>query len=218
MSDSSKYKNKGDKFPWKKLLYFASILVALVGSFILLIVTFMIHDALDKTQSTVLSNVDAVIQDLVSLETALITLESEVSTVNQSLDDLYSAFVPLSDGMNKTGNTLISLADSLSLIPTIGPTIPTASLRETSLSLKDSANKLSETASGLVDHKQGVADIADAIGNIKNDLHTQRENLQQTKKSIADIFGLIKLANILFFVVVLCMFGTFLMNSVAGLI
>jgi hypothetical protein len=203
---------------WKKLLYGASILVALVGSFGLLIFSFMVNDALDRTQSAIVSNIDAVDKDLAGLEAALGSAGVEIGSVNNTLNGLEGSLTPLASGLNKTGASMGAIADSVSLIPGIGSAIQTGPLKDASASLGESAGKLAQAAAGFSAHREGIAALKNAVDGIQGDISDQRSGLAQTRQSIEDVFGLMRIANILFFIVVVCIFGTLAMNSVAGII
>lgn len=203
---------------WKKILYAISILIVLAGSLCLLVFTFIINDTLDKTQFALVSNVDAIQNDLSSLDLVLSNAETEFNRTNTTLESMQISILSLSNGLNKTGKTFDSLASSLSSIPIIGSTIPSGDIQNASSSLIGSANELATVASQFDGHKTGVSDITLSLGGLRGSISSQMAGLQQTKKSVLDIFGLMKLANFLFFIVVVCMFGTITINSVAGII
>ena len=63
-----------------------------------------------------------------------------------------------------------------------------------------------------------MVDLKENLKSVKDSLKDQREALGETKKSVEDIFELAKLANIMFFFVIVSMFVILILNSVAGLV
>jgi septal ring factor EnvC (AmiA/AmiB activator) len=203
---------------WKKLLYGASILISFVGSLVLLAFTFLINDALDKTRDLTLTSVEGIQGDLAALDNALAGAEQELNVVNDTLSGLQGAFTPLESGLRKTGDSIESLADAASSIPLIGPTVPTTALKEASGSMKAAAAELGQTAATFDAHKTTMGELQSKVGEIRQTVSAQRTTLAQTATSIEDVFGLIKLANFLFFLVVISMFSMLVINSAAGLL
>ena len=210
--------DKAVKSEWelKKLLYGASILIAFLGTFGLLIFTFMVNDALDKTQGAITSNIDAVENDLRGLQSVAGGAETELDSVNATLGDLGGSIIPLADGLDSTASSINSISQAASSIPMLGSGM-TGQLASAATSMSDSASKLRLAITGFSSNQKGISDMKDAIGAIKSSISDQLTGLDSTKTSIEDIFGLIKIANILFFIAVVCMFGTLIMNSIAGL-
>jgi len=203
---------------WKKILYGASIMIATIGSFTLLIFTFMLNDALDKTQASVLGAVDALQRDIGSIEDALISAESEIDNVNQTVDGLGSSLVPLSGSLVSLGDSVGGMASSISQTPILGVSVDTSGIQSAASSLKDSGVELGKTASGFEGHKQGIADMKAKVSEVRQSVSDQKASLSQTRKSLEDVFGLMKVANLLFFFVVVSMFVMLVINSAAGLI
>lgn len=202
---------------WKRILSGISILVSLIGAFGLLIFAFMINDALDKTESLTLQNIDGLMADLRSMEGALTSAETEISGMNATVSGLQSSLIPLADGLEMTGNSTADIAGAISSLPGIGASIPTSDLTDAAANLKQAGTKLRQTVSGMDIHKQGIADLVDSVDSIKDSLKDQETTLAETRSSLEDVFGLMKIGNILFFIVVLCVFVAIGMNSVAGL-
>ena len=53
---------------------------------------------------------------------------------------------------------------------------------------------------------------------MRDGIASQRDTLSQTKQSVEDVFGLMKIANLLFLLVIISMFSILSINSIAGLI
>lgn len=203
---------------WKKLLYGASIMVSLGGSFLLLIFTFLINDALDRTQAAVTSNILDVQNELSALELALFSAESSLDGLNATIAGLADSMVPLSAGLGSTADSLGGLAGTLSSIPLIGNIPAVGQLRDGGASLKQSATGLNTTAATFAGQAAQLSDLKARIGDIRGGVSAQKQTLAKTLTAMNEIFGLIKVANLLFFIVVLCMFLMLVMNSAAGII
>lgn len=209
---------KSAPFDWKTVLYGASIMVSLIGSFGLLIFTFLIYDSLDKTESLALANIDGVQSDLGGVEQSLVSAEAEISSANSTLDDVQSSLVPLSAGLEDTGSSIDSIAAAISGLPVVGSSIPTSGLADASASLKDSGTRLANATSGLEANKATMGGLLAGVETLRASVHDQESTLAQTRSSLEDVFGLMKIASVLFFFVALCVFTTIGMNSVAGLV
>jgi hypothetical protein len=203
---------------WKRILLGISLLVSLTGSFALLIFTFMINDALDKTESLCLQNIDGVVNDIRGIEGALTSAETEIGGMNATVSELQSSLLPLADGLEMTGNSTASIAASISSLPGIGANIPTSGLTDAAASLEEAGAKLKQSISGMDIHKQGIADLVEGVDSIKDSLKGQEATLAEARSSLEDVFGLVKIGNFLFFIVVLCVFTANGMNSIAGLL
>ncbi len=203
---------------WKKLLYGVSIAIALCGSVILIAFTFLLNDAIDKTRDLTLTNVHEVQDDFTALDGALSSAEDELDVVNSTLSGLQGTFTPLESGLRKTGDAIGGMADAISAVPLIGQTVPLGDLKAASASMKDAAAKLNDTSATFEQHKAGMSSLKDKVEGIRQSVSDQRATLDQTATSLADIFGLIKLANFLFFLVVISMFIMLVIDSAAGLL
>lgn len=202
---------------WKKLLYGASILVSLGGSFLLLIFTFLINDAIDRTQATVDANIAAIEGELSSLELALFSAEGSISGINETMAGLTDSIAPLGAGLDSTGNSLGGMADAISSIPLIGNIPAVGGLRSGGMSLKESAAGLGNVTAAFRAQTAQLSELRSRIGDIRDGVSAQKRALGDTKKSLDDVFGLVKVANLLFFIVVICMFLMLVMNSAAGM-
>jgi methyl-accepting chemotaxis protein len=205
---------------WKKLLYSASIGIAFIGCFILLIFTFLINDALDKTRNAVLGNIDGLDSSMRGVESALAAAEKELNTTNSTLEGLEKSFGPLSSSLGSTADALEGTAKTISLLELISPGISsyTSDLRDAASSLKTSASSLNSTALSFEDHKTNLGDLKKSMGDIRNSVSSQRKTISETRKTLDDVFGLIRIANILFFFVVISMFVILILDSAAGMI
>ena len=203
---------------WKKLLYGASIMVSLGGSFLLLIFTFLINDALDRTQAAVTSNIIDIQNELSALELALFSAEGSLDGLDATMAGLSDSMGPLSAGLASTASSLDGMADSIASIPLIGNIPAVGELRDGGASLKQSAAGLNQTAATFEGQAAQLSDLKSRVGEIRAGVSAQKQTLAGTLKAMDDIFGLIKVANLLFFIVVLCMFLMLVMNSAAGIL
>jgi hypothetical protein len=219
MARKKEVATKGDPHEgWKKLLYSSSIVIALGGSLVLLVFTFLINDALDKTRDLTLTNVQGVQNDLIALDGALTDAEAELGVVNTTLTDLQGTLTPLEMGLRKTGDSINGMANAVSQIPLIGQAVPVADLQNASGSMLNAAAKLNDTAATFEAHKAGMSSLKDKVEEIRQSVSSQEAALGNTYTSIENVFGLIKIANFLFFLVVISMFSMLVINSAAGLL
>jgi len=203
---------------WKKLLYGASIMVSLGGSFLLLIFTFLINDAIDRTQAAVTSNILDVQDELSALELALFSAEGSLDGLNATMAGLGDSMGPLAAGLGSTADSLGGMADSIASIPLIGNIPALGELRSGGASLRQSAAGLNLTAATFEGQTAQLSDLKSRVGDIRAGVSAQKQTLAGTLKSMEETFGLVKVANLLFFIVVLCMFLMLVMNSAAGML
>lgn len=203
---------------WKKLLNAISIAIAIMGCFVLLVFSFMINDAVDKTKSTVSSNVDSLYASLGNLEAAFVAAEDELDAANTTLDDLKGSIGPLSEGLRSTAGALDGTARTFSLLDVITPGISayTSELEGAAASLEESAEKLDGSMSTFDEHKDTLGELKGSISGIRQSLSSQRAALGETKESMEEVFNLIKIANVLFFFVVMGIFLILILRSATG--
>jgi peptidoglycan hydrolase CwlO-like protein len=217
-------KKKGDaeaaepRSGWKQILYGASIVIALAGSLVLIVFTFLLNDAIDKTRDLVLANVQDIQNDLTSLDGTLSSAEDELDMVNSTLSGLQGTFTPLETGLRKTGDAIGGMATTVSAVPLIGQSVPVADLKSAAASMTDAAAELNKTAATFEQHKADMSNLKDKVEGIRQSVSDQKATLDKTATSLGDIFGLVKLANFLFFLVVLSMFTMLVIDSAAGLL
>ncbi len=203
---------------WKKPLRALSLVIALGGSFVLMIFTFLIHDALDKTEQSVTKNIEGIQQSLVDVENALTGIESELDAADKTISDLDDSLSPLADGLESTADALSGISSSLGLLSISGLSlgIDTGDLDSAADSLKESSTELGST--DFEEHADNILDLKGSISEMKTNIAGQRAELGQTKKTVQEVMGLMKIANVLFFLVVISMFFMLSLNSIAGLL
>jgi chromosome segregation ATPase len=214
-------KKEADKLhSLKKPLRVLSLGIALIGLFVLLVFSIMINDAMDKIRDSILSNLETTRQSMIELEEAFGTLEEGLDSAGDAIDSLGGSIDPLSSGLGSAGDALDSIGGSLSLLSLLGVDFSgaKAELDEASSSLKDAATELQNTSTTFQEQKSTLSGLKEDLGEIKDGVRGQREAIGQTKKDVEDVFGLVKLANIMFFLVIASMFSILILNSVAGLI
>jgi chromosome segregation ATPase len=205
---------------WKKLLYSASIAISLIGCFVLFVFSLIINDALDKTRSAVLGNIDGLDASMRDVEGALMAAEKELNTTNATLEGLEGAFDPLANSLSSTADALDGTASTISLLELVSPGISsyTSDLKDAAGSLRQSAGSLNSSALSFDDHKANLGELKSSISGIRQSVSSQRSTISQTRAALDEVFGLIGIANILFFFVVISMFVVLILDSAAGMI
>lgn len=216
-------KKKEEGFTVKSLrkpLRGISLAIGLIGLFVLLIFSFMINDALDKTEKSLLSNLEGIRQSLVEIEETLGTVGEGLDNTDDTMDALQNSTGSLSEGLRTTGDALQVTAVALSVLDTFGVDIfgATEKFNNAAITMKASADELSEATDAFEEQKTTLGELKTDLADIKQGISFQRETLGQTKKSVEEMFSLLKLANIFFFFVIASMFVMLMLNSVAGLI
>lgn len=202
----------------KKPTYVFAMLLSGVGILIALILAFVINDALDKTETAIKANLDGIYKMVADLEGTMATVEGEVGALNTTFDDLNGSMSTLADGIGGTGTTVKQFGATLSQI-----NIPGFSLAQYGSELSDSGDELLNGSAqlkkvgALSEHREKLGELETSLSSIKEDLAKQKTQISQTKSSISEVFGLIKLANILVFVMFVVMFGVLILNSAAGI-
>lgn len=205
-----------DKMDIKRAIRFLSLIVAFGGSFILLIFTFMINDALDKIERTTISNIEAIEGTLFELVSTLETVKTEIDSTNATIDNLQKSFEPISNGLSSAGDSLLGIAETMSTISFFNLENEADKLEEAGNSMLEASKKIQLT--NFEEHNTNFVEISNSIEGIKNSIEKQRIELLGTKKTIKETITLAKIANILLFFVIIAMFVVLSLNSAAGLI
>jgi methyl-accepting chemotaxis protein len=202
----------------KKPVYAGSLLLSALGILVALVLAFVINDALDKMQASVNTNMDGIAALLDDTGQTVSVMDAELGSLNTTFDDINASVSSLSAGMNGTGATLKQVGASISqvsLIPGLGQY--GTELADSGDQIIAGAAKLGQ-AGGLAGHRENLAQLRASVGAIGADLANQRAKVADAKQSISDAIGLIKLANILVFVMFVTMFAVLMLNSAAGIL
>ncbi|MBN1170458.1 hypothetical protein JXA56_05505 [Candidatus Micrarchaeota archaeon] len=207
-----------EKKNWKKILRSVALVFALAGSFVLLFFTFLINDALDKTRDSVISNINGIQGTLLEMESAVDGADRQLNATAETFDSLEASFLPISEGLESTGNALVGMSQSLAAFKILG-----MSLSEQANELKDAGNSMFEASENLQEtdfeeHKNNIAGFRVSLQEIKEDISMQRLMLGETKETVENVVGLMKIANVLLFFVIISIFMVGILNSTAGLI
>jgi methyl-accepting chemotaxis protein len=203
----------------KRPTYAIAMFLSFVGIVIALILAFVINDALDKTETAISANFDGIISLMSDVEKSIGAVEGEIVAMNSTFADVDKSVSQLSDGISGTGSTIKGFGNTLSQI-----SFPGFSLAQYGDNLTASGDDLIEGADELkkvgqlTEHKDKLGELDAAIKEIRDEIKKQRTKIFQTKKAISDVIGLIKLANILVFVMFMIMFGVLILNSAAGIL
>jgi len=203
----------------KKPTYAISVFFSLAGIFVALVLAFVINDALDETQSSINANLDGISAMLTDAENTASTLESEVSALDDTFNGLNGSISSLSEGLGGTGMTLKQFGNTLSQvsIPGLGLSQYGEALSASGDDILNGSARLKQVGE-LAEHRQNLEGLKSSAGSIRADLAGQRAKVAQTKQSISDVIGLIKLADFLVFVMFVTMFGVLILNSAAGIL
>jgi len=207
-----------EKKDWKKILRGVALVFALAGSLVLLIFTFMINDALDKTEKSVVSNIEGIQGTLMDVENAVEEADQQLNATAQTIDDLSQSFEPIATGLDSTGNALVGVSQTLAGINLLG-----VNLGSQAAELEDAANSMFTASDSLGDtnfdeQAENIGEFQLSLQGIKDDIRMQRQTLDDTKKSVQEVIGLVKIANVLLFFVIISMFIILILDSAAGLI
>jgi len=204
----------------RKPLRGLSLAIGLIGLFVLLIFSFMINDGLDRTEKSILNNLEETRQNLIEIEETLGTLEEGMDSADNAIETLQNSTGPLSEGLRTTGDALEVTAVALSVLDMVGVDIfgATEKFGDAAQSMKSSADELSEAADAFKKQKTTLRTLKQDLARIKQGIASQRETLGETKAAVEDVFSLARLANIFFFFVIASMFVMLMLNSVAGLV
>lgn len=212
--------DKGFAFA-KKPLRMLSLLFACVGIFLSLVMAFLINDALGKTETILLKNVDSVYSILLNARDGVAAVESEISTAEKTITDVNSSIVSLSKGVEETSGAISGLGDSVSGLGVAGLLLGsdlTKQLNGSAEYLLNSSISLKKISDSTTSHQKNINDLKSSLTKIKTDIANQAYAIKSTKKELSNIFGLIKIANIVVFVMFTMMFIVLILNSAAGLL
>lgn len=197
-----------------------SLAIALVGLFVLLIFSIIINDAMDKTRDSLLSNFEEIKGSLLDIENSLTTLGEGLNSANETIGALEESIVPLSYGLEATGDALESTGDALTVLELLGGDAAAIKYEfdSAAMSMKSSAQKLNESSTAFEEQRITLTQLQDDIDEMKGGISAQRQSIGKTKSSFEEVFSLMKIANVLFFLVIASMFVILILNSIAGLV
>ncbi len=202
----------------KKPTYAVGMALSGLGILIALVLAFVINDALDKMQTSINTNIDGISALLDDTGQTVSSLDSEIGSMNATFADINSSVNSLSEGMNGTGLTMQQFGASISQITIIpGMSQYGAQLTSSGDQIIQGAQQLQQAGS-LADHWGNLTGLKASVDSINADIANERASLADAKQSISDVIGLVKLANILVFVMFVVMFGVLILNSAAGIL
>ncbi len=202
----------------KKILRGLSLGIAVVGSLILLVFTFMINDAIDKLEKTAVSNIEKAQGTLFEFENTLEQVKMELNSTLSTLEALEASVDPISSGLHSTGTALVGMSSTLGAVSFLGISLGEEAdqLGSAGYSMLDAAENLDNADFG--EQAGNFDDISESIDSVKMSITQQRLALAETKQSIQDLISLARIANVLLFFVIISMFTMISLNSAAGLI
>lgn len=203
----------------KKYIYGAGLAISIIGIILLIAFTFLINDSIDKTREMIDSNLNAAVQNLANAETSAAVIEAQIDGINTTISTAQRSFVPLSNGIESASISLNGLSDMLSGLSSFGVSQNTINqLRSSSSSLHQSATLLNQSATSLNVQVNATSDLKTSVSQIKLGINNQKLALINTQSQIEIVFGNIKTANIIFFLIIFGMLSILGINSAAGII
>jgi uncharacterized protein YukE len=202
----------------KKPTYAVGMFLSAVGILIALVLAFVINDALDKMQTSINTNIDGISALLDDTGQTVSSLDSEIGSMNATFADINSSVTSLSEGMNGTGLTMQQFGAAISQITIIpGMSQYGTQLTSSGNQIIQGAGELQQAGS-LAGNWDNLAGLKTSVDSINADIANERASLADAQQSISDVIGLIKLANILVFVMFVVMFFVLMLNSAAGIL
>lgn len=200
---------------WKRIASIFSALLSFCGIICILVVGFIVNDALTKTQNSINSNFDSALGIVGTLESSVSSLSSQLNKTNTTLSDLESSISPLSTGVNSASDSISSLSNSLRSISLPGFNFGNSAtlLQNSASSLRESASSFNRTATDLRELKAGFSDFEQSFSLLKTEVSLFKEKATQTKSSIFSFFDSLKTANLLFVLCFVILFSAQIANS-----
>ncbi len=200
---------------WKKVASVFSAFLSFCGIFCILLVCFIVNDALSKTQSSISSNFDSALGIIRGVENSASSLSIQINKTNSTLTNLESSISPLSTGMNQASDSILLLSNSLRGLSLPGFSFSGSAnlLQSSATSLKTSASSFNQTASALVDAKVGFSEFESSFSETVSSISTFKTSVLQTKSSVIGFFDSMKIANILFCLCFVVLFLAQIANS-----
>jgi hypothetical protein len=204
----------------KKPIRILSLFFGFSGILISLIVTFLVNDALGKTEQMLLSNLDGVYSLLINVQGSVTSVESEVSTAANTIDDVNKSINSLALGVEQTSGAIGYLASSINQVSLVGLVLGDVGpkLNGSAEYMLNSSKSLKSISSSTSEHKQNILNLRSSLTRVKNDISTEAQKVQASKTQLSSVFGTLKLANIVLFVMFFILFLVLILNSIAGLL
>ncbi len=204
----------------KKPIYGVSILIGIIGIFVTLVIALIANGILDEGEKVVVLQLDATLGTINSIEDTFSSISDASEGINTTVSDTKEAMSSLKDGIELTGTGLKGFGGVLKTISlgVAGLSSYGTQISDAGDSLSDAATKMESIEKDLEETSKSTEDIKLQINGIKDSVNQQGKVLSKSKDDILSIFEGLKMANILFAVMLLMMFSVLILNALGGLL
>ncbi|MBI5222993.1 hypothetical protein HY990_01080 [Candidatus Micrarchaeota archaeon] len=204
----------------KKLLYGVSLLLGILGFFILILVGLLGWNFLNQTQDALILNVDRTVELVSSTHSILSTFDQELNSTNVTLSKLSESFSPLSASLMSTSDSISSISSVLSSGSAfgIGFGSSASSLSTAASQLRASSISFSNVSASFDSHKQNLANLTTDLTQLRSSISALNSSLIDTKARISGIFDTLRLVLFLLILLFTVMFAVQSLNSLAGIL
>jgi|GEM_PF-6992501 hypothetical protein len=202
----------------KKPIYGISLLLGLIGIFLTIIIAIVANGILEEGERTIVLQMNAAIGTIDSVESTVASVSEASGNINTTVSDTKAAIGSMKTGIGLTGTSLTSFGSAMKTISfgVVGLSSYGDQVTEAGAALTDAAEKMETVESDLEETAESTAEIKTQIIGIKESIDAQGDVLKNAKSDVISIFGSLKMANILFAVMLMLMFSVLIMNSLGG--
>lgn len=204
----------------KKPIYGISIFLGLIGIFITLIIALVANGIIDEGEKVVVVQLDAALGTINSIENTFASVSEASDGINTTVSDTKIAMDSLKTGVGSTGESLKSFGNALKTISLgiIGLSSYGTQISDAGDSLLDAATNMETIENDLEETKKSTEDIKIQVQEIKNSINQQGKVLSKSKENVVAIFEGLKMANILFAIMLIVMFVVLILNALGGIL
>ncbi len=204
----------------KKPIFGLSILIGIIGIFVTMVIALVANGVIEEGEKVVVLQLDAALGTIDSVEDTFSSISDASEGINTTVSDTKAAMTALKEGIGTTGTSLKSFGGVLKTI-----SLGVVGLSSYGTQISDAGDELTEAAAemeniekDLEETKKSTENIKLQINDIKNSIKEQGKVLGKSKSDIISIFEGLKMANILFAIMLLMMFSVLILNAIGGIL
>lgn len=204
----------------KKPIFGLSILIGIIGIFVTLVIAFVANGVIEEGEKVVVLQLNAALGTIDSIENTFASISDASEGINTTVSDTKAAMASLKEGIGTTGSSLKSFGGVLKTISlgVVGLSSYGTQISDAGDALTEAATEMETVEADLEETKKSAEDIKLQINDIKNSIKEQGNVLGKSKSDIISIFEGLKMANILFAIMLLMMFSVLILNAIGGIL
>lgn len=193
-----------------------SFVLSIVGLLLAIAAFFAANAVLSLMQQATSAQLDGIILAMADVQNGVSYVADSLGSASSSISSVSSSFRDYAAFSSSTADSLESLSSSLSLL---------SSFSDAPVSFSDSAQKLRSAGNGFLAAADGVNSTGSSLSSastsarlLASDMGTIRDNLSDAKEKTGQAIGLLRIAFLLFTLVLLFLFSSVAASSLAGML